>query len=78
MRTVAYWRTRAAEGRLALTRSELAEWPTAKVNIDYHIAVEKHLYSVPYPLIGERVTVEAELPKDFRVALNQLRRIAPR
>jgi 23S rRNA pseudouridine955/2504/2580 synthase/23S rRNA pseudouridine1911/1915/1917 synthase len=27
---------------------------------------------------GERVTVEAELPKDFRVALNQLRRISPR
>ena len=39
------------------TRYELAEWTTAKANIDYHIAVEKNLYSVPYSLIGERVTV---------------------
>jgi transposase len=42
---------------LPATRYELAEWTTAKANIDYHISVEKHLYSVPYALIGERVTV---------------------
>jgi transposase len=28
------------------TRYELAEWRTAKVNIDYHIAVDGHFYSV--------------------------------
>ena len=42
---------------LPATRYELAEWTTAKANIDYHISVEKHLYSVPYALIGERLTV---------------------
>lgn len=29
----------------------LATWAKAKVNIDYHVAVEKHFYSVPYCLI---------------------------
>ena len=38
-------------------RYEYAEWRTAKVNIDYHIAVEKHFYSVPYQLVGAIVTV---------------------
>jgi len=42
---------------LPAERYELAEWRTAKVNIDYHISVEGHLYSVPYRLIGETVTV---------------------
>lgn len=36
---------------------ELATWRTAKVNIDYHIAVEGHLYSVPHPLVGATVDV---------------------
>jgi hypothetical protein len=27
---------------------EFATWKTAKVNIDYHIAFEKHFYSVPF------------------------------
>ncbi len=39
------------------TRYELAEWRTAKVNIDYHISVEGHLYSVPYRLVGTTVSV---------------------
>lgn len=39
------------------SRYELAEWRTAKVNIDYHISVEGHLYSVPYPLVGAAVSV---------------------
>lgn len=42
---------------LPAERYELAEWRTAKVNIDYHISVEGHLYSVPYRLVGETVTV---------------------
>lgn len=42
---------------LPATRYELAEWRTAKVNIDYHISVERHLYSVPYPLVGATVDV---------------------
>lgn len=31
------------------------EWTTAKVNIDYHIDVDRHYYSVPYVLRGEHV-----------------------
>jgi transposase len=32
---------------------EYAEWRVAKVNIDYHIEVERHYYSVPFRLIRE-------------------------
>jgi transposase len=32
-------------------------WKTAKVSIDYHVAVEHHYYSVPHPLIGEEMDV---------------------
>lgn len=42
---------------LPATRYEYAEWRTAKVNIDYHIAVDKHFYSVPYQLVRATVTV---------------------
>jgi transposase len=34
-----------------------AEWRHAVVNIDYHIAVDKHFYSVPHRLVRERVEV---------------------
>jgi transposase len=34
-----------------------AEWKTARVNIDYHVDVEHHYYSVPHALIHERVDV---------------------
>jgi transposase len=39
------------------TRYAFAEWRTAKVNIDYHVAVLKHFYSVPYQLAHEQVDV---------------------
>lgn len=48
---------RATLRPLPATRYELAEWRTAKVNIDYHISVESHCYSVPYTLVGATVTV---------------------
>ena len=48
---------RAALRPLPATRYELAEWRRAKVNIDYHISVERHLYSVPYSLVGQMVDV---------------------
>jgi len=32
-----------------------AEWKLAKVNIDSHVELEKHYYSVPHALTGERV-----------------------
>ncbi len=36
---------------------ELATWQKAKVNIDYHVVVEKHYYSAPYSLIHAEVDV---------------------
>jgi len=48
---------RAALRPLPPTRYELAVWKSAKVNIDYHISVAGHLYSVPYRLVGVQVTV---------------------
>ncbi len=42
---------------LPTTPYEYAEWRTAGVNIDYHIAVYDHYYSVPYQLSKKRVEV---------------------
>jgi transposase len=36
---------------------EYAEWLKAKVNIDYHIEVDHHYYSVPYRLLKEKLDV---------------------
>jgi len=53
---------------------EYAEWRQARVNIDYHIEVDGHYYSVPFRLLREKIdvrltaaTVEA-LHKGERVA----------
>jgi transposase len=35
----------------------IGQWLVARVNIDYHIAVAGHFYSVPYRLVGQRVDV---------------------
>jgi transposase len=53
---------------------EYAVWKTATVNIDYHVEVDRHWYSVPYQLVGEgcdiRVTaaIVEVLHKGRRVA----------
>ena len=41
------------------TRYDFATWKAMKVGIDYHLEVraERHYYSVPYRLVGERVEV---------------------
>src|SRR6266436_3671123 len=36
---------------------QYAEWKLATVNIDYHIEVDKHFYSVPYKLIHDKLDV---------------------
>jgi len=36
---------------------EYADWGKVKVNIDYHIEVEHHYYSVPFRLLRERLDV---------------------
>ena len=38
-------------------RYEYATWKTARVNIDYHVEVERHWYSVPYQLVGQRLDI---------------------
>jgi transposase len=40
---------------LPAQRFEHAEWKQAKVNIDYHVAFERHFYSVPHALVRETV-----------------------
>ncbi len=36
---------------------EFAEWKRAAVNIDYHVEVDSHYYSVPYKYRGEKVDI---------------------
>ena len=36
---------------------EYATWKTARVNIDYHVEVERHWYSVPYGLVGQQCDI---------------------
>ncbi len=38
---------------LPAQRYEFALWKQAKVNIDYHLEVDRHYYSVPYQLVGQ-------------------------
>jgi len=35
----------------------IGQWMTARVNVDYHIAVDDHYYSVPYRLVHAKVDV---------------------
>ena len=38
-------------------RYVFAEWKKARVNIDYHLELNRHYYSVPYSLVQEEVEV---------------------
>jgi transposase len=40
---------------LPAERYVLAEWKTVRANIDYHIEVDRHYYSVPYQLAGQQL-----------------------
>jgi transposase len=37
---------------LPVERYELAEWKSVRANIDYHVEIDRHYYSVPYQLVG--------------------------
>lgn len=56
---------------------ELAEWKHAKVNLDYHVELDRHFYSVPHALVHERVALRYTassvevLHKGRRVALHR-------
>lgn len=43
--------------KLPMTAYEYAQWKKARVNIDYHIELDGHYYSVPYTLVHEEVHV---------------------
>jgi transposase len=43
---------------------QFAEWKIARVNVDYHIEVERHYYSVPHQLIGKEI--------DLRISSNTI------
>ena len=38
-------------------RYVFAQWKKARVNIDYHVEVERHYYSVPHALVGRQLDV---------------------
>jgi transposase len=42
---------------LPAVRYQFGEWEMPRVNIDYHIEVERHYYSVPYALVHQKVDV---------------------
>ena len=42
---------------LPATRYQFGQWKTADVNLDYHIEIEQHYYSVPYALVHQKVDV---------------------
>lgn len=53
---------RPAMSPLPASAYEYAEWKKVRVNIDYHVAIDKHYYSVPYQLVKEQL--------DARIAAN--------
>ncbi len=57
---------------LPATRYELAEWKQATVQFNYHISIDKCLYSVPYEYIKKKVDVRVT-DKTIEVFYNQNR-----
>lgn len=46
---------------LPVERYYTAEWKTCRANIDYHIEVDHHYYSVPYQLTGQQFEARSTL-----------------
>ena len=42
---------------LPAARYQFGEWKIARVNLDYHIEIDRHYYSVPYALVHQEVEV---------------------
>jgi transposase len=53
---------------------EFAEWHSAKVNIDYHVEVDRHWYSVPHQLVGQ--VCDARVTAAVVEVLHRGRRVA--
>lgn len=58
--------------KLPESRYEYAEWKIAKVNIDYHIELKGHYYSVPYEHRQKKVDIR-HTPRTVEVFLNNKR-----
>ncbi len=65
---------RSALRPLPAERFEYADWCKARVNIDYHVAVDGHLYSVPHRLVHEQV--EARIGTDIVEVFHNRQRVA--
>lgn len=67
---------------LPKTAFEFAHWKTAKVNLDYHIELERHYYSVPYEYVRQSVQLKIteHLVQVFhdhqRIAVHERSRVA--
>jgi len=59
---------------LPAARYVLAHWKTVRASIDYHVEVDRHYYSVPYHLAGEKL--EARFTTTTVEILHRGRRIA--
>jgi len=53
---------------------EYAEWKKVRVNIDYHVAIDKHYYSVPYQLVKQQL--EARVTSNTVELLHKGKRVA--
>jgi transposase len=53
---------------------EYAEWRKARLNVDYHVEVERHYYSAPYQLVGQ--TLDVRLTASIVEAFLKGRRVA--
>ena len=65
---------RPAMKPLPASRYEYADWPRANVNIDYHIEVDHHYYSVPHQLVRE--TIQGRLTATTLECFHKDRRVA--
>jgi transposase len=48
---------RPALRALPAERYTYAEWKRVRINVDYHVAIDEHRYSVPYQLFGRELDV---------------------
>jgi transposase len=67
---------------LPVERYILAEWKTVRANIDYHVEIDRHYYSVPYQLAGQQLEARytantVELFQDGKRAASHMRSSVP-
>jgi transposase len=55
---------RPALGLLPPAPYEYADWKLCRVNLDYHVEIEKHFYSVPFRLLREQVAERSHHGED--------------